>query len=84
VNTSDPVSARFARRKPWLGGILGFLFPGLGHLYVGRATAGLLLLGACYGLSAIIVRDSAERRGARYSSWDAASPFCFWRSSSQS
>ncbi len=55
MTTSNPVSAQLVRPKPWLGGLLGFFFPGLGHLYVGRAAAGLSLLGACYGLSAMII-----------------------------
>jgi tetratricopeptide (TPR) repeat protein len=31
------------RRLPWLAGVLGFLMPGLGHIYVGRAGRGVLL-----------------------------------------
>src|SRR5689334_20973562 len=55
VNTSDPASKGFGQRRSWLAGLLGFLVPGLGHLYVGRATVGLLLLGAYYVFPAMII-----------------------------
>ncbi len=30
-------------RRPWLAGLLAFLFPGLGHLYIGRWLVALML-----------------------------------------
>jgi signal peptidase I len=50
MDASETIAAEAALRKPWLAGLLGLLFPGLGHLYVGRATQGLVLVGAYFGL----------------------------------
>ena len=32
------------RRRPWLAGLLGLVWPGIGHLYAGRSYVGCLLL----------------------------------------
>ena len=46
-----------ATRNPWLAGLFGFLVPGLGHLYIGRASrfapAALFLLFVVVGLAAV-------------------------------
>lgn len=48
-----------ARRRPWVAGLLGLLFPGFGHLYIGKPWIGLavvagvdtlVLLAAFFGL----------------------------------
>lgn len=48
-----------ARRRPWVAGLLGLLFPGFGHLYIGKPLIGLavvagvdalVLLAAFFGL----------------------------------
>lgn len=31
-------------KKPWLAVVLSFLYPGLGHLYLGRTVQGLVLI----------------------------------------
>ncbi|MCB1757067.1 MAG: signal peptidase I [Gammaproteobacteria bacterium] len=36
--------------RPWLAAILSLIFPGLGHVYAGRARRGLGLLAVVYGL----------------------------------
>lgn len=31
-------------KNPWISGILSFIFPGIGHLYLGKVKKGLLLM----------------------------------------
>lgn len=31
-------------KNPWIAGILSFVFPGVGHLYLGKVKKGLLLM----------------------------------------
>ncbi|EGA91405.1 hypothetical protein GPDM_01020 [Planococcus donghaensis MPA1U2] len=31
-------------KNPWIAGILSFVFPGIGHLYLGKVKKGLLLV----------------------------------------
>lgn len=33
-------------KKVWLAGVLSFLFPGLGHLYLGKVLKGVLFIAA--------------------------------------
>jgi signal peptidase I len=38
------------KRKPWIAGLLSLFWPSLGHLYVGAAQRGLILLAFLYSL----------------------------------
>ncbi|OBY81579.1 sugar ABC transporter permease [Paenibacillus sp. KS1] len=45
-------------KKKWLAGVLSFILPGLGHLYLGRVQKGIILLllnGIAIMLSSIII-----------------------------
>ncbi|MCM3380928.1 MULTISPECIES: DUF6677 family protein [Shouchella] len=40
-------------KKAWLAGLLSFVFPGVGHLYLGRVTKGIVLI-ALYFVSLLL------------------------------
>ena len=43
MNAMEDASSK-NRRRPWVAAVLGFVWPGVGHLYAGRTKQGLLLL----------------------------------------